>query len=102
MINDTIIVTHPPPICSLQQYACSYVSSKRATSATGVVTISSGDESSLQVAVGMVGPVSAYVDASHTSFQVRPPLSLITQGIERAQSSNLAASLACSSRGTGR
>lgn len=52
-----------------KQYACSYVSSKRATSATGVVTISSGDESSLQVAVGMVGPVSAYVDASHTSFQ---------------------------------
>ena len=54
-----------------QQYVCSYNKNGRAATATGVVTISSGDESSLMSALATVGPISVYVDASHTSFQVR-------------------------------
>lgn len=38
---------------------------------SGVVSINSGDEGDLQSAVANVGPVSTYVDASHSSFQVR-------------------------------
>ena len=49
---------------------CNYHKNGKAATATGVVTINSGDESSLLSAVASVGPVSAYVDASHTSFQV--------------------------------
>ena len=37
---------------------------------SGIVTISSGNEEDLQSAVANVGPVSTYVDASHSSFQV--------------------------------
>lgn len=37
---------------------------------SGVITIGSGNERALQSAVANVGPVSTYVDASHSSFQV--------------------------------
>ena len=37
---------------------------------SGIVSINSGDEGDLQSAVANVGPVSTYVDASHSSFQV--------------------------------
>lgn len=49
---------------------CSYSKSGRGATATGVVTINSGDESSLMSAVATVGPISTYVDASHSAFQV--------------------------------
>ena len=54
----------------LQQNECSYNKNYVGATATGVVTISSGDELSLQSAVANVGPVSTYVDASQRSFQV--------------------------------
>lgn len=54
----------------LQQTECSYNKNYRGATATSVVKISSGDEYSLQSAVANVGPLSAYVDASHSSFQV--------------------------------
>ena len=38
---------------------------------SGVVSINSGDEGDLQSAVANVGPVSTYIDASHSSFQVK-------------------------------
>ena len=53
-----------------QQYVCSYSKNGRGATATGVVTINSGDESSLMSAVATVGPISTYVDASHSAFQV--------------------------------
>ncbi len=53
-----------------QQNVCNYNKNGKGATATGVVTISSGDESSLMSALATVGPVSLYVDASHTSFQV--------------------------------
>ena len=37
---------------------------------SGIVTIGAGNEQDLQSAVANVGPVSTYVDASHSSFQV--------------------------------
>ena len=37
---------------------------------SGIVTISTGNEGDLQSAVANVGPVSTYVDASRSSFQV--------------------------------
>ena len=37
---------------------------------SGIVSISTGDEGDLQSAVANVGPVSTYMDASHSSFQV--------------------------------
>ena len=64
------IYSHYVVLLHTQQNVCSYRKNGRGATATGVVTISSGDESSLVSAVSTVGPVSAYVDASHTSFQV--------------------------------
>lgn len=58
----------------MQQMACRYSPGTRGATMTGVVTISSGDEHSLQSAVANVGPVSTYIDASHSSFQVIAPL----------------------------
>lgn len=58
----------------MQQMACRYSHGTRGATMTGVVTISSGDEHSLQSAVANVGPVSTYIDASHSSFQVSAPL----------------------------
>ena len=54
----------------MQQYACSYSVSGRGARARGVVTIASGNEKSLLSAVGTVGPVATYIDASHSAFQV--------------------------------
>ena len=54
----------------MQQYACSYSVSGRGAKARGVVTIESGNEKSLLSAVGTVGPVATYIDASHSAFQV--------------------------------
>ena len=66
------------PCFCIQQYACSYSKNGRGATATGVVTINSGDEASLMSAVATVGPISIYVDASHSSFQVG--IAIITFG----------------------
>ena len=49
---------------------CQYSEAYRAATATGIVTIPSGDETSLASALANVGPISTYIDGSHTSFQV--------------------------------
>ena len=53
-----------------QQLSCHYSTKNRGASMSGIVTIGSGNEGDLQSAVAYVGPVSTYVDASHSSFQV--------------------------------
>jgi len=62
----------PPPLTvpDHQQGVCNYKKAGRGATATGVVTINSGDEASLMSAVATVGPISTYVDASHSAFQV--------------------------------
>lgn len=52
-----------------KQYACRYDPDYRGATARGVVTIQSGDERRLQIALASVGPVSTYIDATSTSFQ---------------------------------
>jgi cathepsin L len=52
-----------------RQLSCKYYNRYKAASMSGVVSINSGDEGDLQSAVANVGPVSTYVDASHSSFQ---------------------------------
>lgn len=52
-----------------RQLSCRYSSKHRGGSMSGVITIGSGNERALQSAVANVGPVSTYVDASHSSFQ---------------------------------
>ena len=54
----------------LQQYSCQYNDKYRGATATGVVSVSSGDENSLLNAVASSGPVATSIDASHSSFQV--------------------------------
>ncbi|CAH1391323.1 unnamed protein product [Nezara viridula] len=48
---------------------CRYNTTSVGTSATGYVIIPEGDERALEEAVATIGPISAGVDASHTSFQ---------------------------------
>lgn len=52
-----------------RQYYCKFKSNGVGATATGIVTISSGDESSLESALATAGPVAVYIDASHSSFQ---------------------------------
>ena len=55
----------------LQQYYCRFKPSAVGAVVTGIVTIGSGDEGALEQAVATAGPVSVYVDASQSSFQVK-------------------------------
>ncbi len=50
--------------------SCYYRKKYRGATATGIVTISSGDESSLASALATTGPIATYVDASSSMFQV--------------------------------
>lgn len=49
---------------------CQFDPSKIVAKVSGFVDVTSGDENALQSAVATVGPVSAAIDASHTSFQL--------------------------------
>lgn len=52
-----------------RQTSCKYYNKYKGASMSGIVSISTGDEGDLQSAVANVGPVSTYMDASHSSFQ---------------------------------
>ena len=53
-----------------QQNQCYYDSKYKAASMTGIVSIKSGDESSLMAAVYSVGPISVRVDGRSNAFRV--------------------------------
>ena len=49
---------------------CTFNTSDVVVRVCGFVTIPSGNESVLQQAVALIGPVATAIDASHTSFQL--------------------------------
>ncbi|XP_003383103.1 PREDICTED: silicatein-like [Amphimedon queenslandica] len=52
-----------------KQDGCKFKSNGIGATATGIIRIASGDETSLASALATAGPVAVYIDASHSSFQ---------------------------------
>lgn len=52
-----------------QNQLCKYKKEDFGASITGYIDLPSGNESALQEAVALVGPISVAIDASHLSFQ---------------------------------
>ena len=55
---------------SMQQNFCRYSDDTVGATATGMIRIRRGKESSLLAAVAVVGPITVAVDSRRTSFQV--------------------------------
>ena len=53
---------------SIQDEKCHFNKSDVGADDTGYVTVKSGDEDALKMAVGTVGPISVAIDAGHSSF----------------------------------
>ena len=59
------------PFSYAQQGQCKFNKSFIGATCSGVVTITSGSESDLQVAVATAGPISVTIDATANAFRVR-------------------------------
>ena len=59
-----------PTSFSFQDEKCHFNKSDVGADDTGYVTVKSGDEDALKMAVGTVGPISVAIDALHSSFMM--------------------------------